>query len=97
MQLMGKNGVVLGVANERSIAWWIAQAAQAAGARLALNYQNERLHEGVRKLAETLPGTLCLPCDLSEDQQIDRFFTQVEHVFEGRSGRPVRQHLARRI
>jgi enoyl-[acyl-carrier protein] reductase I len=84
MQLEGKRGVVLGVANERSIAWAIAQAAHQAGARLAFNYQNERLERDVRALAGQLDGSCCFPCDLSYDEQIDAFFGRVAEAFEGK-------------
>lgn len=66
----GKNAVVLGVASDRSIAWAIAQRLAQEGAHLALTYQNERLEKNVRPLAETIPGTLLLPCDVSDDEQI---------------------------
>ena len=59
--LSGKTGLVVGIANKRSIAWAIAQAASAAGARLAVTYQGERLEENVRELAETLNNPLILP------------------------------------
>ncbi len=59
--LDGKKGLILGVANKRSIAWSIAKSASAAGAQLAFTYQGERLEENVRELAETLPGSIILP------------------------------------
>ena len=65
MDLSGKKGLVLGVANKRSLAWAIAQRASAAGAELALTYQGERLEENVRELAATLGReSLILPCDV---------------------------------
>jgi enoyl-[acyl-carrier protein] reductase I len=79
----GKAGVVLGVANERSIAWHIAQALHAHGARLALNYQGDRLADQVTALAEQL-GASCRPCDLTADDQVDRFFGHVSKQFDGR-------------
>ncbi len=84
MDLSGKSGVILGVANERSIAWSIAQEMHAAGARLAFNYQNERLAGNVRELADAMGQVTCLPCDLSDDEQIDRFFGQVGVAFDGK-------------
>ena len=68
--LAGKHGLIVGVANKRSISWAIAQAAAAAGARLALTYPSERLEENVRELAATLDNPLVLPCDVADDQQI---------------------------
>lgn len=84
MDLSGKHGVILGVANDRSIAWQIAQATHRAGARLALNYQNERFEEDVRKLAGQIPESLCMGCDLMRDDQIDHFFEHIEEQFEGK-------------
>lgn len=84
MQLEGKRGVILGVANERSIAWAIAQAAHQAGAHLVFNYQNERLEKDVRRLTEPLGGSLCLPCDLGNDTEIDAFFQQAGQAGGGR-------------
>ena len=70
INLAGKNGVVLGVANDRSIAWAIARVLGKAGARLALTYQGERLKERVTRLAGTLDGALVVPCDATDDDQI---------------------------
>ena len=68
--LSGKYGLIVGVANKRSISWGIAQAAAAAGARLVLTYPTERLEENVRELAATLQNPIVLPCDVSSDDQI---------------------------
>jgi enoyl-[acyl-carrier protein] reductase I len=76
-------GLVIGVANKRSIAWAIAQAASAEGASLVLTYQGERLEENVRELAATLPNVTVLPCDVSSDDQIDALFAEVERVHGG--------------
>jgi enoyl-[acyl-carrier protein] reductase I len=83
MQLNGKQGLIVGVANKRSIAWAIAQAASSAGARLALTYQGERLEENVRELAAGLNDPIVLPCDVTEDGQIARTFEEVERAFGG--------------
>lgn len=78
MSLSGKKGLVLGVANKRSLAWAIAQRAAAAGAELALTYQGERLEENVRELAGTLERpSLILPCDVTSDEQIDALFAAI--------------------
>ena len=66
----GKLGLVVGVANKRSIAWSIAQALACAGARLALTYPSARLESNVRELAATLPDPLIVPCDVASDEQI---------------------------
>lgn len=77
--LAGKVGVVFGVANKRSIAWAIAKAWAAAGAKLIFNYQGERLKENVEELAgEFGPDTPLFPCDVSNDNEIDGFFGQVK-------------------
>jgi enoyl-[acyl-carrier protein] reductase I len=81
--LSGKVGLVVGVANKRSISWAIAEAASRAGARVALTYQGERLEENVRELAATLPGTLVAPCDVGDDGQIGDVFVKVEREFRG--------------
>src|SRR2546423_654966 len=76
--LSEKVGVVFGVANKRSIAWAIAKAWAAAGARLIFNYQGERLKENVEELVgEFGEGTPFFPCDVSSDDQIKKFFEQV--------------------
>ena len=81
--LAGKHGLIVGVANKRSISWAIAQAAAAAGARLALTYPSERLEENVRELAATLDKPLVLPCDVSSDQQIADMAASLDAEFGG--------------
>src|SRR3954451_6076782 len=81
--LAGKHGLIVGVANKRSIAWAIAQAASAAGARIALTYQGERLEENVRALAAGLTDPVVLPCDVTDDTQIARVFEQIAGSFGG--------------
>jgi enoyl-[acyl-carrier protein] reductase I len=82
-QLEGKTGLIVGVANKRSIAWAIAQAAAAAGARLAITYQGERLEENVRELAANLRDPLILPCDVAHDNQIAAVFESIDRDFSG--------------
>jgi len=81
--LAGKTGLIVGVANKRSISWAIAQAAANAGARLALTYPSERLEENVRELAATLENPLILPCDVTSDQQIDALAASLGDGFGG--------------
>jgi len=81
--LAGKHGLIVGVANKRSISWAIAQAAAAAGARLALTYPSERLEENVRELAAKLENPVVLPCDVSSDQQIADLATSIDREFGG--------------
>jgi enoyl-[acyl-carrier protein] reductase I len=81
--LSGKHGLVVGVANKRSISWAIAQAASAAGARLALTYQSDRLAENVNELAATIDAPLLRPCDVTDDQQIADVATAIDREFGG--------------
>ena len=81
--LAGKHGLIVGVANKRSISWAIAQAAAAAGARLALTYPSERLEENVRELAATLDNPVLAPCDVGSDQQIADLAATVDREFGG--------------
>ena len=81
--LSGKHGLIVGVANRRSISWAIAQAASAAGARLALTYPTQRLEDNVRELAEKLENPLVLPCDVSSDEQIAALGEALDREFGG--------------
>ena len=81
--LSGKHGLIVGVANKRSISWAIAQAAATAGARLALTYQGERLEENVRELAAKLEQPLVVPCDVASDQQIADLAASLDREFGG--------------
>ncbi len=76
--LEGRTAVVFGVANKRSIAWGIAQRLQAAGARLALTYQNERIEQECRDLIAGLPNAAAFQCDVSRDDEIARLFAQLK-------------------
>jgi enoyl-[acyl-carrier protein] reductase I len=80
--LAGKNGIVFGVANQRSIAWAIARAWHEAGARLAFAYQGERLKENVEELVGTFgKDTPLYRCDVTRDEDIARVFEQVANDF----------------
>jgi enoyl-[acyl-carrier protein] reductase I len=81
--LTGQVGLVVGVANKRSLSWAIAQAAAAEGATLALTYQGERLEENVRELAAPLNDTLILPCYVTSDAQMDQVFAAIEQKHGG--------------
>ena len=79
----GKHGLIVGVANKRSLAWAIAQATARRGARLALTYQG-RFEEHVKELSEGLPQPpLILPCDVASDADIDQVFAAVDKEFGG--------------
>lgn len=79
--LAGKNIIVMGVANDRSIAWAIAQSLAEQGARLAFTYESERVEGRVRKLAETLPNSLILPCNVTVDEEIDKLADNLKSEF----------------
>jgi enoyl-[acyl-carrier protein] reductase I len=83
MLLEGKNGLILGIANKRSIAWGIAQAVSREGARLAVTYQGERLEENVRELAQGLNDPVILPCDVSKDEDLDTLAGEIRKSFGG--------------
>ena len=83
MLLEGKNGLVLGIANKRSLAWGITQSVAREGARLAVTYQGERLEENVRELAAALKDPVILPCDVSRDEDIDTLMQGVQKELGG--------------
>jgi enoyl-[acyl-carrier protein] reductase I len=83
MLLEGKRGLILGVANKRSIAWGIARSVSREGARLALTYQGERLEENVRELAAELKDPLILPCDVAKDEDLEAVAAQVKQGLGG--------------
>jgi enoyl-[acyl-carrier protein] reductase I len=82
--LAGKNGLIVGVANKRSLAWAIARAADEAGARLTLSYATERFESNARKLADTLatPPQL-VACDVTDDAAIADLYRQVDEIHGG--------------
>ena len=73
----GKRGVIFGVANDKSIAWGIAQQLHEAGAEIAFTYLNEALEKRVRPLAESLGSTLILPCNVASDDEIEAVFKEL--------------------
>jgi enoyl-[acyl-carrier protein] reductase I len=79
--LQGRNGVVFGVANKRSIAWSIAQGLHAAGMKLAITYQNERLEQEAKDLILSLPGAEAYMCDVTKDEEIDRLFVTLRERY----------------
>jgi enoyl-[acyl-carrier protein] reductase I len=79
--LSGKRGLVLGVANNRSIAWGIAKAAHDAGAQLAFTYQGEALEKRVRPLAESLGALVAGHCDVTDAASIDAVFAEIEKAW----------------
>jgi len=81
--LSGKKGIVFGVANKNSIAWGIAKALADQGAELALTYQNEAFLKRVQPLAEELGADLVLPCDVTDDDQVDAVFQELDAQWGG--------------
>ncbi|HEV3217052.1 MAG TPA: enoyl-ACP reductase [Vicinamibacterales bacterium] len=81
--LSGTHGLIVGVANKRSISWAIAQALSKSGVRLALTYPSARLEENVRDLAASLDNPLILPCDVAQDEQIAQLGAAIDKEFGG--------------
>jgi enoyl-[acyl-carrier protein] reductase I len=79
----GKTGLVLGVANRRSIAWAIARRLADEGASLAFTFQGERLEKNVRELAETVSSPLVTECDVRSDNDVSRVFGEAGETFGG--------------
>jgi enoyl-[acyl-carrier protein] reductase I len=79
----GKRGLVVGVANRRSIAWAIARRLADEGAELAFTYQGERIEKGVRELAETVSSPLVTECDVRADEDVARVVREVGEAFDG--------------
>ena len=79
--LENKIGMIFGVANKRSIAWACADACASHGARLAFTYQGERLKENVEKLAGELPDSLIVPCDVTQQDQVNAAFAAVKEKY----------------
>jgi enoyl-[acyl-carrier protein] reductase I len=79
----GKRGLVLGVANRRSIAWAIARRLAEEGAQLAFTFQGERIEKNVRELADTVTSPLITECDVRSDVDVARVFSEVADAFDG--------------
>jgi enoyl-[acyl-carrier protein] reductase I len=81
--MAGKRGLVMGVANDRSIAWGIARAAAAEGAKIAFTYQGEALLKRVKPLAESIGAGHILPCDVADESSIDAVFAALGEDWGG--------------
>jgi enoyl-[acyl-carrier protein] reductase I len=79
----GKRGLVLGVANRRSIAWGIARRLAEEGAQLAFTFQGERIEKSVRELADSVSSPLVTACDVRSDDDVARVFSEVGEAFDG--------------
>lgn len=81
--MAGKRGLIMGVANDRSIAWGISQQLAEQGAELAFTYQGEALEKRVRPLAEGVGSHIVLPCDVSDDADLDKVFDKLKSEWGG--------------
>ncbi len=79
--MAGKRGVILGVANDKSIAWGIAKAAADAGAELAFTYQGEALERRVKPLADSVGSKIVLPCDVTDEASMDSVFAALKDAW----------------
>lgn len=78
LDLKGKKGLVVGIANDHSIAYGCANIVHHAGADLAISYANDKAEPYVRPLAEGLGSTIIMPCDVHDDAQIDTLFATIQ-------------------
>jgi enoyl-[acyl-carrier protein] reductase I len=76
--MTGKRGLIMGLANDKSIAWGIAKAVAAEGAELAFSYQGEQLLKRVKPLAESLGSNLMIPCDVGDEASLDALFAELQ-------------------
>ena len=83
MLMKGKKGLIVGVANKRSIAWAIAQRCAEQGAQCAFSFQSERLGENVKELTNDLPGSLLFQMDVSDDLQVQKGFDYLRESWSG--------------
>ncbi|PZP84011.1 MAG: enoyl-[acyl-carrier-protein] reductase FabI [Azospirillum brasilense] len=79
--MKGKRGLIMGVANDKSIAWGISQYLHAQGAELAFTFQGEALEKRVRPLADSVGSTIVLPCDVSNEESMDATFAALEKAW----------------
>ena len=79
----GKRGLIMGVANDHSIAWGIAKTVAAHGAKLAFTYQGEALEKRVRPLADSVKGEMVMPCDVEDTATVDKVFSEIERKWGG--------------
>jgi enoyl-[acyl-carrier protein] reductase I len=82
LTMEGRNAVVCGLANKRSIAWAIAQRLSEAGAKIAINYQNERLKQEAQELVSSLPNTEGFQCDANNDSDIERLAAELKQRYQ---------------
>ena len=109
--MAGKRGLIMGLANDKSIAWGIAKSLADAGAELAFSYQGEALKKRVGPLAEQLGSDIVLPCDVSDEASIDELFDGLKERWDNldfivhaigfsdkkRTSRSLCRHIAREL
>ena len=81
--MAGKKGLIMGVANDRSLAWGITKAVANAGAKLAMTYQGEALGKRVKPLAESVGAEMVIPCDVTDNASLDALFSEIEETWHG--------------
>ncbi len=81
--MLGKRGLIMGLANDRSIAWGISKSLASHGAELAFTYQGEALEKRVRPLAESLGSTFVVPCDVTDTASVDATFEEIRAAWGG--------------
>jgi enoyl-[acyl-carrier protein] reductase I len=80
--LKGKRALIVGLASNRSIAWGVAKAMKREGAELAFTYQNDKLQSRVEKMAAELDSDICIPCDVSDDKNIEKVFEHLDDYWD---------------
>ena len=81
--MAGKKGLIMGVANDRSLAWGVTKAVAGAGAKLAMTYQGDALGKRVKPLAESVGAEMVIPCDVTDRASLDALFNQIESTWNG--------------
>ena len=81
--MAGKKGLIMGVANDRSLAWGVTKAVANAGARLAMTYQGDALGKRVKPLAESVGAEMVIPCDVTDHGSLDSAFSEIEQTWQG--------------
>ncbi|MDA0261370.1 MAG: enoyl-ACP reductase FabI [Proteobacteria bacterium] len=81
--MAGKRGLIMGVANDRSLAWGVTKAVAGAGARIALTYQGDALGKRVKPLAESIGAEMVIPCDVTDQASLDAVFSELEGAWGG--------------
>ena len=79
--MAGRRGLIMGVANERSIAWSVASALAREGAQLAFTYQNEAISKRVNPLAASVASDFTLECDVADDDNLDTVFSKIKQTW----------------